>query len=202
MKISIVKADTLDVMYEAAGVCRNSANASKALEHSIKAGHDSILEHASVTFKISGISRATSHQLVRHRIASYAQQSQRHTKLEFASAQWFIRPPTIEQEEYEEHMREVILYYLRLLAAGVEPEDARYIIPNACKTELVMTINLRSLINLFEHRICSRTQWEFRDLAIEMYKSVKSFYPVVFKYHKFPNCFHCFEKCLNPVKGV
>ena len=200
MEVTLIKHDSMYAMYKAAGVCRNSANTTSALEQSIQLGHDSIIEHCSITYAIKGISRACSHQLVRHRIVSYAQQSQRHVVIDDA-LEWFVCPTSINYEDFKEHMNSVINFYNKLIDRGIEPEDARYVLPNACKTDLVMTINLRSLLNLFNHRICNRAQWEICNLANTMYKLLKPYYPVVFKYNTYPNCFHCLNKCFKPLKG-
>ena len=194
MNIELVKYDSLEGLYESARVCRNSDNATRALEHSIKSGHESILEQASVTFKIMNISRSCSHQLVRHRLASYAQQSQRHTKL--TGHDWYVRPISFQDLGwYDACMQTYMNMYNEAIANGVKLEDARYLLPNACHTELVMTINLRSLINFFEHRICSRAQMEIRELALLMYHKIRHLYPIVFKYYKFPACKNCKEPC-------
>ncbi len=200
MKVTLIQSDPMTSMYEAAGVCRDSANATTALEHSIRDGHDSILEQASVTYKIEEISRCCSHQLVRHRIASYAQQSQRHITLTY-DKDWFVRPPSVPIAAFNTCMDYLVDNYRYLIEEGVSEEDARYVLPNACKTNLVMNINLRSLINFFEHRICSRAQWEIQTLAIEMHKLIKHLYPVVFKYHSFPACLKCSEPCKGGFNG-
>jgi len=121
------------------------------------------------------------HQLVRHRIASYSQQSQRYVRLEeFA----YIVPPSIEQdpaalELYRKTMDEVRAAY-KQLASMVHQEDARYVLPNACETKMVLTFNCRSLYNFFEHRCCARAQWEIRRLANLMLAEVKKVAPLLF----------------------
>ncbi len=191
MEVKLIKHDDYFVCKEAAGVCRKTANKQSALIHSIKAGHLSILEHCYLTFDIKGISRACSHQLVRHRIASYAQQSQRHTIIE--GDDWYITPPNV--ENFDTIMKICKNNYDALLSAGVKAEDARYVLPNACKTELIMTINLRSLINFFEHRMCTRAQWEIRNLAQNMYNLTIEKYYFIKDYFMFPNCKNCKEPC-------
>ena len=194
MNVELIKADSTDSLYVAAQVCRSTDNASTALKHSIEAGHESLLEHVSVTYKITGISRACSHQLVRHRIASYSQQSQRHVIVN-AEEVWFVKPDNVEEEMFNDIMDYLIDNYMFMIESGVPEEDARYVLPNACKTDLVMTINLRSLINLFKHRICNRTQKEFRELATVMYLKIKHLYPIIFNQYTFPACDECKEPC-------
>ena len=149
----------------------------------IKAGHLSPTEHVSFTFAIEGVSRSLSHQLVRHRIASYSQQSQRYVK---EGGFKYVIPPTIAcnpkaAELYHEEIARLREAYSRL-AEIVPKEDARYILPNACETKLVMTMNCRSLYNFFERRLCTRAQWEIRRLAQEMLVCVKGVAPNLFSW--------------------
>ncbi len=144
-------------------------------------GHLSPFEHVSFTFAIEGVSRTLTHQLVRHRIASYSQQSQRYVSAEGFD---FITPPSIAgntaaAEEFSELMGTIRKAYADL-AALVPQEDARYVLPNACETKIVCTFNARSLHNFFSHRCCSRAQWEIRNLAIKMLEEVKSVAPCLF----------------------
>ncbi|MFZ3062873.1 MAG: FAD-dependent thymidylate synthase [Actinomycetota bacterium] len=148
----------------------------------IGAGHLSAVEHASFTFAIEGISRACTHQLVRHRLASYNQQSQRYVR--FGNVD-FIIPPAVRRddtlrEEFEKQMEICLTAYHRLLEAGIEPEDARYILPQSVETKIVMTMNARELLHFFTLRCCTRAQWEIRFLALKMLKMVKKTAPAVF----------------------
>lgn len=132
----------------------------------IGSGHLSVLEHISFTFSIEGISRACSHQLVRHRIASYSQQSQRYVEIQ---GNQFVRPPTIEnnpeaREIFESVLEQVLESYRKLIELKIPAEDARFILPNATKTNLVMTMNFRELYNVCQIRLCNRAQWEIREL--------------------------------------
>lgn len=144
-------------------------------------GHTSILEHASATFFISGVSRVLSHQLVRHRLASYTQQSQRYVNMEGAS---FIAPESIEKcsnpdvmHKYCALMNTIARTYSELcnelIEAGVPKkrayEDARFVLPNACSTQLIMTMNYRELGDFLGKRMCSRAQWEIRELASRIF---------------------------------
>jgi thymidylate synthase (FAD) len=145
-------------------------------------GHDSPTEHASFTFAVEGVSRALSHQLVRHRIASYSQQSQRYVREEEFE---YVIPPSIAgqaeaREAFGQAMAELRQVYSRLLAL-VPREDARYVLPNACETKLVITMNVRSLKNFFELRCCTRAQWEIRQLAEAMLAEVREVAPHLFR---------------------
>lgn len=149
------------------------AEVSKLIKIILRSGHMSVCEHASFTFAIDGISRACSHQLVRHRLASYSQQSQRYVRL---SDPRVIYPPDIEAEGgepkrlFDEAVGEGVRHYQALLAAGAEPEDARYALPQAIETKIVVTMNARELLHFFTLRTCQRAQWEIRHLAEEMLK--------------------------------
>lgn len=170
-------------------------------------GHESPIEHVSFTFGIEGVSRACTHQLVRHRIASYSQKSQRYVS---EGGFEYIVPPAIAAlpeaaELYKKAMAEDQEYYERLTAILKENhkkalldggkdeksadraaekmaiEDARFILPNACETKIVVTMNARSLLNFFRHRCCNRAQWEIRDVANQMLTLVSEVAPNLFK---------------------
>lgn len=151
------------------------------LQKLISAGHLSPLEHASFTFAVEGVSRALSHQLVRHRIASYSQKSQRYVDEENFE---YVIPPSIAAdpdalELYRTRMEEIRAAY-RQLARTVPREDARYLLPNATETKLVCTFNARSLLNFFRLRCCQRAQWEIRELADGMRQEVRRVAPTLF----------------------
>ena len=168
-------------------------------------GHQSPIEHVSFTFAVEGVSRSLTHQLVRHRIASYSQQSQRYVKLEQFE---YIIPPAIEKDEkakelfinsmknaqksYDELSERLKNKYIEeglaeKVAEKKAIEDARYVFPNACESKVVFTMNARTLYNFFNHRCCERAQWEIREMADEMLKLVKQVAPVLFKYAG-PSC--------------
>ncbi len=154
---------------------------SRLLGNVMKMGHTSVIEHASFTFSISGISRACSHQLVRHRIASYSQQSQRYVK-----AGDFVFPPKIAENEeaskiFEEALQRCYETYEKLMDMGIPKEDARYIMPNATKTNIIVTMNARSLINFFSLRLEKDAQWEIRSLAKKMLEEVHRVAPAIFR---------------------
>lgn len=155
----------------------------KFLGKIIKMGHLSVLEHASFTFGIEGISRAASHQLVRHRLASYSQQSQRYVT---AKKPEYVTPSTISadkdrEKRFESIIKKVYKLYGELVDEGIPAEDARYLLPNAACTKIIMTMNARELIHFFRLRCCERAQWEIRDMATEMLKLVKNKAPFIFR---------------------
>ncbi|HXL03822.1 MAG: FAD-dependent thymidylate synthase [Firmicutes bacterium] len=158
-------------------------DAKKLINTILEAGHLSPCEHASFTFAIEGVSRSLSHQLVRHRIASYSQQSQRYV---LESGFKYVVPPTIAdnpkaRDLFEKQIEEIRETYWKLTEI-VPKEDARYILPNACETKLVMTMNCRSLYNFFERRLCNRAQWEIRRLAQGMLECVQQVAPNLFSW--------------------
>ncbi len=171
------------------------------LEKLIKMGHMTPIEHASFTFAIEGISRACSHQLVRHRLASYSQQSQRYvselrTQNSELKTQTFdyIIPPLIKddaeaREIFKRFMLEAQKTYdflvERLAEKGIKGEsanqDARFALPNAAETKIIVTMNARELLHFFRQRCCNRAQWEIRQMAEKMLKLAKKTSPVIFK---------------------
>jgi thymidylate synthase (FAD) len=154
----------------------------KFLQARIREGHESIIEHASVTFEISGISRACSHQLVRHRLASYSQESQRYVDM---TAPEFVMPPSVAENPqaravWDEFMGQVSDTYRRLRELGTRKEDARFVLPNAAATRIIVTMNFRSLRHFFSVRCDKAAQWEIRALALEMLRQVHEIAPAVF----------------------
>lgn len=183
------------------------------IEMLVSIGHESVLEHVSFTFGIEGISRACSHQLVRHRIASYSQKSQRYVN---ENGFEFITPPAIAEDPeakavFDEEMQRLTECYdkiadiltekhkVEFTAQGMDEktasskarkmanEDARFVLPNACETKIVVTMNVRSLFNFFKHRCCNRAQWEIRAVADEMLRLCCQAAPTVFK-NAGPSC--------------
>ncbi len=195
----------LDVIYSACRQCYSPSSAISVfcdenvprekkislVKKVLSSGHESPLEHVSFTFAIEGISRACSHQLVRHRLASYSQQSQRYVRLEDLP---FIIPPIIEKNDtarekfieaisiLEKTYRELVTILENEYGEKGEKilQDARYILPNACETKIVVTMNARELIHFFENRCCSRAQWEIRNLAYQMLELVRGILPEIF----------------------
>jgi len=155
----------------------------RVLKTIITSGHTSALEHASYTFAIDGVSRALTHQLVRHRLASYNQQSQRYVS--YAEQPEFIVPPAVAEDpvalkRYKAACAGAFQAYRELLDAGVAAEDARYLLPNAMETKIVVTMNVRELLHFFELRCCNRAQWEIRALALAMLDLVEPTAPYIF----------------------
>ncbi|MBI3753208.1 MAG: FAD-dependent thymidylate synthase [Deltaproteobacteria bacterium] len=155
----------------------------KFLGKILKMGHLSVLEHAGFTFGIEGISRAASHQLVRHRLASYSQQSQRYVKFKGPE---FVAPPSIGssksiKKKFSETAESLYKFYQEMLEAGVPAEDARYILPNAATTKIIVTMNARELLHFFGLRTCERAQWEIREMAKKMLSLVKKEAPLIFR---------------------
>lgn len=147
-------------------------------------GHHSVLEHASFTFGVEGISRVTSHQLVRHRVASYSQQSQRYVShVERFDA---VLPPAIAANEEAKRIFDFTVgvvhqAYKQLVEMGLQPEDARYLLPNATETKIIITMNARELLHFFKLRCCERAQWEIRSMAVGMLKLAKQVAPTIFR---------------------
>ena len=201
-KLCYAAAD-IDTVYE--GLTEEKTASFLEMLNSI--GHESPIEHASFTFGIQGVSRSLLAQITRHRIASFSVQSQRYVK---ENAFEFVLPPEIEaipeaKEEFLRAMEEDQKHYenltallkekhrRELLAQGEDEksanrkaekkaiEDARFVLPNACATKMICTMNARSLLNFFTHRCCNRAQWEIRALAVEMLKEVKAVAPHIFE---------------------
>ncbi len=148
----------------------------------VREGHESLIEHASATFEISGISRACSHQLVRHRIASYSQESQRYVDM---AEPVFVVPLSVADNPeasaiWNDFMDRVAETYSRLRQVGVRKEDARFVLPNAAATRIIVTMNFRSLRHFFSVRCERAAQWEIRGLAVEMLRKVHPVAPSVF----------------------
>lgn len=180
----------------------------KLVRFVIKSGHHSTVEHANFTFAIEGVSRSLTHQLVRHRVASFNQQSQRY--VEFKDNFEYITPPSIEKnnnikDKYNGMISSIHNLYMEMLDSGIEAEDARYILPNASETKIIVSMNARELIHFFTVRCCNRAQWEIRVLATKMLKLVKKAAPIIFE-KAGPNCLRetCREgkfTCGNPPKA-
>jgi len=148
----------------------------------IAAGHFSVLEHASVTIRLSGISRALTHQLVRHRLCSFSQQSQRYVKEEKFD---YNTPPSIGSDKdalniYNDCMEYLSGVYSKLLSIGILKEDARYVLPNACATQIVFTANFRQLRRMISLRGEKKAQWEIREVFIKILEQMKNIAPNCF----------------------
>lgn len=173
------KVNLLKIIGQYAGVCTDrSINSEACALRCAKQGHWSVFEHVSVTWEVLGVSRACSHQLAHHHMASYIQQSQRYTVVG-PQTYWFVRPPGIKDKaRYVRMMHTIEVLYEELIGIGVKPEDAQYILPNATKTDIIVSMNLREFIHFYkEHGINPHTQWEIRKLASNMYNSLISVHP-------------------------
>lgn len=175
----------------------------------MKSGHFSTLEHVSYTFAVDGVSRALTHQLVRHRLASFNQQSQRYVK--FSDGVETVKPHTVEENEeasrvFDEAIEAVIEGYQKLLNMGIPAEDARYLLPNAAETKIVITMNIRELLHFFSLRCCNRAQWEIREMAHKMLELVRPTAPYIFMDAGAPcirgNCPEGKMTCGNPYPKV
>ena len=158
----------------------NKDNNMKFIKHLIKIGHLGILEHITFTFHVSEISRSLTHQLVRHRIASYLQMSGRHTK---PNEKDYVIPPSMDINTgiYKEMVERAYGNYLNLIELGIPVEDARYVLPPAFYTHIAITMNARTLRHFFELRCDEHAQWEIREMAKEMLKICYDKYPVIFE---------------------
>ena len=169
MKVTLVQAtpNPIETIAEIASICYDSdpKNPMALVKHLYNNGHMSVMEHIYFTFKIEGISRACSHQLVRHRHCSFTQRSQRYCSEDGFE---FVTPLTVDELLFAPDMECIKVWYESYQELGVPNEDARYILPNACATSLYLSCNLRELIHMANERLCTRAQWEIRDLVKEM----------------------------------
>lgn len=170
----------------------------KLVRRVLSMGHASVLEHVVFTYGVEGISRATSHQLVRHRIASYSQQSQRYVSAGFG----YVTPKTIGEGgtsrdlpgepgkanrskplsgKFEKHMKSSAALYEEMVRSGIPAEDARFVLPNATETKILITMNARELHHFFALRLCRRAQWEIREMARRMLSIAWEKAPLLFE---------------------
>ena len=177
MRVTLVQATPhiIKTISDIASICydSNPKDPMKLVEHLYKSGHHSVFEHIYFTFKIEGISRACSHQLVRHRMCSFTQRSQRYCSEDEYE---YVNPVQgigdIRHTLFYDMIRDNTKDYAELQKCGLKNEDARYILPNACTTSLYLSCNLRELIHICNERLCTRAQWEIRDLVKEMVRVV------------------------------
>lgn len=169
MNVTLIQAtpNPVETIAQIASICYDSdpKDPMKLVQHLYKSGHHSVFEHIYFTFKIEGISRACSHQLVRHRHCSFTQRSQRYCSEDGFG---YVKPDTIADHNMDLTMGRIEGWYRGLQEFGVPNEDARYILPNACATSLYLSCNLRELIHMANERLCTRAQWEIRDLVKAM----------------------------------
>ena len=173
------------VIARAARVCYDSLKSRKHTDEElirscIKRGHESVLEHASATFLAKGVSRALTHQLVRHRLCSFSQRSQRFVD---EAAFSYVTPPSFTKTQanrYSDMMMRLGKLYVELLNEGVKKEDARFLLPNACHSVITVTANFREWRHILKLRGSKKAQWEIRTMALEILKKLKPIAPNVF----------------------
>lgn len=183
MKVTVMTATEkpIDVISLAAGTSYKKDNVSyKRIESCVKHRHTSVLEHATITFLIEDISRSCSHQLVRHRLASFVQQSQRYCKYNLDSNDWYVIPKEIEKDRnqqllFQNAMNFAGQMYMSMLESGIKAEDARYVLPEATKTSLTMTMNAREFFSMLNLRLSPKAQLEIRELAACMLDTARNY---------------------------
>ena len=201
MEVTLVSKPTMDLAELAAAVCINHEystgylthtepneghNTVKGMHTAIDSGHLGVLEPISLSWYVEGISRACSHQLVRHRIASYCQQSQRYCKIGTMDREWYVIPPSFDNNNkamisYFTLMDQIARIYDNFINTyNIPKEDARFILPNACKTNILITMNARSFIEASRKRLCNKAQWEIRELFSKMKETLKEKLPEVY----------------------
>lgn len=175
MKVELISwtKDPIETIARAAATCYRSEPNIKIVKDCIKSGHCSVLEFANFVFKIEGIDRSISHQLVRHRIASYAQESQRYVDM---TESLYSFPYNITDEQLD-IMSDTFGFiqegYDRLIQSGMKKENARSVLPNACQTAICVSMNLRSLTHFMNERLCMRAQRPIREMAKTMIEAIK-----------------------------
>ena len=182
MKVELISytPNPIAAIERAASTCYDSQPTDgRIMRHCYRSGHHSVLEFADFSFEISGISRALTHQLVRHRIASYAQRSQRYCVEDGFE---YVTPRSVQKDEqakacYDATMQQIRQAYDQLIALGIQAEDARMLLPNACCTRICVKMNLRALIHFCNERLCACAQWEIREMAREMVRAVVAVEP-------------------------
>ncbi len=191
VKLTRITENPILAIEEAASNCYNSevTGDGKIMKHCIKSGHTSVTEFCDFTFHIEGVSRALSHQLVRHRLASYAQRSQRYCS---EGGFKYVTPKSIKDNPaadtiYEQLMNNLRFNYDLLQQLGIPNEDARMILPNACETQIEVKMNLRALMNFMNERLCACAQWEIRELARLMKKAIIEQVPEL-EHYLVPKC--------------
>lgn len=169
MQIELLDKGELDTVLQAIAITHGQGMVRHDLiQKVIKLGHESVLEHYFMTFRIEGISRVTSHQLVRHRIASFSQRSQRYCD---EGDQEFIAPPTMprkNENSMESLVERSFAFYQKLVDDGVPKEDARYFLYQGTATDIIVTMNARELRHFFKLRLSKDAQWEIREMAQKM----------------------------------
>lgn len=203
MKVTLVNHDIeiIKNISSIASICygkEKAENPVSLVEQLYKNGHHSVFEHCKFTWMIEGLSRAASHQLVRHRMASYTQSSQRYID---ESGFAFVLPESVNNNPvatqiYLDTINSINDGYIKLVEMGIKKEDARFLLPNACTTNIVMTCNLREFIHICNERLCLKAQWEIREMVNLMVKSL----PEEIQWMCKPKCESGFTICNSPCK--
>lgn len=201
MKVTLIQqtANPIETIAQIASICYDSdpKNPMGLVKHLYKNGHHSVFEHVYFTFKIEGISRACSHQLVRHRMCAFTQRSQRYCSEDGFE---FVTPQSVHDDPASELNYRKVMYHIQdtytgLTKCGEIPnEDARFLLPNACETALYLSCNLRELIHICNERLCVRAQWEIRELVNQMRNLVDE----DLRWMLVPKCASEFLICNNP----
>lgn len=185
--------DPIHHISRSAAICYGKSDDKPSrVRNCVKMGHTSVLEHASVSFLVDGISRACSHQLVRHRMASYLQESQRYNRYDLSGDDWYVMPESFDtdyeasgydhRKTFTYSMRYAAHEYELCIASGMKQEDARYLLPEATKTRIAVTMNWREVFHFLDLRTDKAAQWEIRDMAnalIEEMRNVDDLLPMV-----------------------
>lgn len=186
MKITLLNSAVNEYLVaQAAAICIDKLDnpTKKGMMTALSSGHLSIIEHLPLTFLVEDVSRALTHQLIRHRLASYSQQSQRYAKVQ-TDEKWYVVPASIDKyafgSKYFHLMEDIAELYNDMCNRGVPNEDARMILPNACFTSIIVSMNARSLVEQCSKRLCNRAQWEIRELYTKMVELIKDIYPTVY----------------------
>lgn len=197
MKVTLIQAtpNPIETIAQIASICYDSdpKNPLGLVKHLYRNGHHSVFEHIYFTFKIEGISRACSHQLVRHRHCSFTQRSQRYCSEDGFG---YVRPDSTDNL-FDTYVTGIESWYKQMQNAGVPNEDARYVLPNACETSLYLSCNLRELIHMSNERLCKKAQWEIRELVQQMVDLV----PEALHFMLVPKCQSGRIICNSPCGG-
>lgn len=208
VKLLTYTSNPLHIIYTAARTCYSPDNAIemynravdeedvlKLVKKVLGMGHESIAEHFYMTFAVAGVSRVLSHQHVRHRHKTFSQKSQRYVT--YHAPFKYIIPPSIENSRYKEAFEKVMeklqVVYNNMVSDGIPGEDARYVFPNACETSYIVSCNFRELMYFSNLRLCSKAQWEIRNLVNKMCALVVEAEPWTEKY-LVPKC-HKYKRC-------
>lgn len=193
MEVKLISSYNSEVIaHIAASKCVAKEPSEKGFLHAIKSGHFAVLDHLPLTFEINGVSRSLLAQLTRHRLAAYCVESQRYRQVETHDQSWNIVPHTIESDPtriavYRHVMSQISDAYNMLIDLGVPKEDARYVLPEGCVTNLVMTMDASEFVHVCTLRLCNRAQWEIREMIRLCREAIKYVYPNVYKL-AVPNC--------------